>query len=619
MDGVTSSSALGTLRHPDHSVAPVSPVGLTVVWAEAERVRSAAEAIEMSLSWGMPGLYTGPAGGTKLDPSFLFIRVTGEADTIEDSTLLELVARLEEVREAVPAHIADLTQMIGETAAATRAAEQRREALKDVLRRNAPALSGVPEARTIVGLQRRIAQLELDRRGRTGIDVTAVRAAYECLLELQVTELPVDPEAERLAAAWERLLNDEASLDRTEPRHPLTDQLLTMQGKLREAALALSSAKADVDRPRPTNAERAEIDRLHAITEEAEEGSGRFSGRRGGQAVDEALARENAYLERFGFDSYADYIISGAIDPPIAAFARLQVAEQKVAAVNAMIGDLQASMAPSRARQELLAQTDRLAAEIAARFGSIEATEDVAAMLRGVRRPPREWFELAEALQAHGEEATEDPMTVAYDVLRRAQEQNGPLEAIEAEVAAARTALASIDQPVLAEFGPLGVAAAELVHVEQAYTRLVADLAELRAYIAGQLERDPAVLAKLDLIQTLDRELSELSRRLAAEGGDQDGSGGGTRAAEALDAALSAALAEPAGAGSQPAVVVFEVAVDDSAATAAADLAACVELLAASAAGRQVIVMTSLRALVEAARNYDGVSLSTFATYELQR
>jgi len=618
-DGVATATALGALRHPDQTAAALSPCGLTVVWAESERARVAADALERSLEWQLPGLYTTAAGidgiaadGTAPGESsddghrtpFRFARVTGVLLVGDGERVLELSEQLDEARRSVPAHITRLSEALAEAGSSARAAEQRRDELKDVLGAHAATLASSDEARSIVGLHRRIAGLELARRGCATVDVSAVAQAFEALAAMDASQLPFDPEAAQLADRWERLLADEASLDATEPRHPLTGQLHELQAKLREAEAALADADAEVNRPRPTAADREEIERLHVAAEEAEERGGLFGALRHDEDGG-AQAREAAFLGRFGFQSYSQYLLSGALDPLAGAVARRHAAAQKVAAVKTMIGEVEASMAPSPARRALLDEAERLAGEIANRFGEIDGADDVAAALRDVRRPPREWYELIEVLTAAGEDPTDDPMAVACALLEAAREHNAPAEAIDRELLELRGRLADFEPEAVARHGSLGVVAGELIRLDRIHERLMTEVRGLRRRLADELGREPAALTALDRIQTLDRELTELTGRHRLEG-DRDASTG--TPAAMLEAAITGAAGDPA----SPVVVLFDVELDQAAPGAGALLTQCVDRLVALAIERQVVVVTPIEGLVQAAHTRGDVQLSGF-------
>jgi len=618
-DGVATATALGALRHPDQTVAALSPEGLTVVWAEPERARVAADALERSLEWQLPGLYTTAVGadGAAIDGTapgesgegghrspFRCARVTGVLSVGDGERVLELSEQLDEARRSVPDHIAQLSEAVAEAGSSARAAEERRNELKDVLGAHAATLASSDEARSIVGLHRRIAALELDRRACSTVDVSVIARAYEALAAVDVEALPVDPEAAELADRWERLLAAEASLDATEPRHPLTGQLQELQAKLREAEAALAEAEAEVNRPRPTAADRDEIERLHAAAEEAEERGGLFGALRHDEEGG-AKAREAAFLGRFGFQSYSEYLLSGALDPLAGAVARRHAAAQKVTAVKTMIGEVEASMAPSSARRALLDEAERLAAEIAARFGEIDGADDVAAALREVRRPPREWDELIEVLVAAGEDPTDDPMAVAHGLLEAAREHNAPAEAIERELVELRGRLAGFGPEAVARHGSLGVVAGELVRLDRIHDQLMTGVTGLRRRLADELGREPAALAALDRIQTLDRELTELTGRHRLE---RDRDGGAATPAGMLEAAITAATGDPA----SPIVVLFDVELDQAAPGAGALLTQCVDRLVGLATERQVVVVTPIEGLVHAAHTRGDVRLSGF-------
>lgn len=610
MDGVTESvisgEALGTLRHPDQTVAGLSPRGLTVVWAEPDRARVSADALERSLAWQLPNLYASApaeAGPGAVIPPFRLVRVSGALTVGDGARVLELSEQLDDARAAVPDRVAELSEALAETGAAARGAEQRRDELKTILGAHAATLASSPEARSIVGLHRRIASLEIDRRGHTTIDVSTLGRAYEALAAVDSSQLPTDPDAEALATRWERLLDAEASLDATEPRHPLIGQLQDLQAKLRGAEAVLAEADEEVNRPRPTAADREEIDRLHTAAEEAEERGGRFGARRNDE--DDVHSREAALLARFGFQSYSEYLLAGALDPLAAAVSRRQAALQKVNAIRQMITEVEASMSPSAARRALLDEADALAVEVATRFGDIDAGDDVAAALRSIRQMPPAWTDLIDVLAECGCEPTDDPVGVAYGMLEAARQHNAPADALDAELAELRGRLAGFDPEAVARHGSLGVVAGELIRIERMYDGVTAEVTDLRNRLAGELSRDQRVLVALDRIQTLERELTELTGRTRQE---RDRAGDATTPAGLLEGAITEADGDPR----SPIVVLFDVELDQAAPGAGALLTECVDRLVALAAERQIVVVTPIEGLVHAAHSHGDVHLSGF-------
>jgi hypothetical protein len=608
MERVRSRPGLGALRHPDQLVAPVGEFGLTLIAADLERVRSLAGAIQMSLTWQMPVLYALPSNGSASIPPFSLVRVVSEVDVVDDDALIELAARLEVVRDAVPARIMELTGTLMDTTSALSAADERRRQLKEVLGGHATVLATSPEARAVVGLYRRIASLELDRLDLPWTEVDSLRAAYEAMLAVRESELPVDRDAARLAAQWDRLLADEALLHRSESSHPLNVQVAVMQAKLSVAEQSLAAVRTDAARPRPSVDDLAEIERLHQVAQELED----RSGSRHDSAVirEQARTAERALLARFGFDTHADSVIAGALDSPTAALARCRAAEEKVASIQAVIAELRQHLVPSTERQSLLARADQLAAEITARFGEVDFDDDVARELRTIRQPPQAWHELVAALADRGQDGGHDPLAVARQMLEDASQVNRPVDAIDADIAELTGQLASFDEALLASTRPVGVVAAELVKVEHARDRLSAELAQLRLAITAELELDPSLRPLLEEMQSLDRELSDLAGQLRSETGRRSESS----VRPALDEQLTVALGGLELDCDDPLIVAFDSALDQVRPSVPADAQACLTRLAELAQHRQVIVVTADPTLVDTAQRYGGV-VSQFAPF----
>ena len=276
-----------------------------------------------------------------------------------------------------------------------------------------------------------------------------------------------------------------------------------------------------------------------------------------------------------------------------------------MAAIQAMIAEVEASMSPSPARRALLAEAEQLAAAIAARFGDIDGADDVAAALRDVRCPPGEWDDLNEALAAAGAEPTDDPLAVAYAVLQAAREHNAPADRLDAELVDLRGRLAAFDPEAVARHGSLGVVAGELIRIDRMYERIVAQVTGLRSRLTEELGRDPA---------GADRPRPDPDAGPGADRADRpqplerDRAGGAGTPARMLEAAVTGADGNPWDADRGP----VRRGARPGRTRSRAAVVECVDQLVALADERQIVVLTPIEGLVHAAHIRGDVQLSGF-------
>lgn len=138
-----------------------------------------------------------------------------------------------------------------------------------------------------------------------------VRAALRAWTEA-ARSAGLDPDAQALADAFRDLGADLAVVEqRTGPRpDPLA--LKRAQEDVDRCASVLERIEADSVVPALTPPDRAALDAAHAAAIEAEERTDRrFGGAGARRTVEQARATERELLERFGFASYLDVVLSG--------------------------------------------------------------------------------------------------------------------------------------------------------------------------------------------------------------------------------------------------------------------------------------------------------------------
>lgn len=145
------------------------------------------------------------------------------------------------------------------------------------------------------------AELEIDR-------VLEARRAWAD--EVRFEE--ADPEAQALAAAFTDLAADLAELQRRTGPRPDESALALAEAEAERALAAIEAIDAGSASPALTAVQRAEVDAAHEAVLEAEERLNRRIGAAGARKrAEEAHRVERELLDRYGFPSYVDVMLSG--------------------------------------------------------------------------------------------------------------------------------------------------------------------------------------------------------------------------------------------------------------------------------------------------------------------
>jgi hypothetical protein len=250
---------------------------------------------------------------------------------------------------------------------------------------------------------------------------------------------------------------------------------LAAEERVHVARRAVAEAEADFNQPVLTPEQIAKVEAAHSAVLEAQDRSeGRFGSGRSRKKLDEARSEERRILERLGFSTYADYMMSSSsrgVGPANRAI--LETAKAQLAAANAELEALPGAVDRARRRTELLQRRDAVAPRVADLLGHEPTGPEAEDELRHLREPvaPDEaaLADLAEKLSASGivmgppPHAREDLVLLArsylteeQDAQQRRADTGDAIEALDAAITALREARERgatelPDQPALPE------------------------------------------------------------------------------------------------------------------------------------------------------------------------
>ena len=233
-------------------------------------------------------------------------------------------------------------------------------------------------------------------------DVVPLADALDGLLSASDEAAPIVA-AVALADTWRDLHQQLRALDAgVAPEEQAAEQ------RVATARQNVSDAEVDFNQPVLTPEQVDRVEAAHAEVLEAQDRSeGRFGGSRARKRLDEARSEERRVLERLGFSTYADYMMSSSsrgVGP--ANRAVLDIARQ---ALVLAIGELEAlpgAAERTRRRAELLQRRDAVANQVAALIGheptGPEAEEELRELRQEVAPDEAALTDLAERLEEVG-------------------------------------------------------------------------------------------------------------------------------------------------------------------------------------------------------------------------
>ena len=272
-----------------------------------------------------------------------------------------------------------------------------------------PDRDSSPVSRLLADLERRRVELVRLQEAVGDHEPDSVQGALDRLLGAGTEAAPVVA-ALALADTWRDLHQQLSALDAG-----VSSEEYAAEQSVAECRQAVIEAEIEYNQPVLTPEQITKVESAHALVLEAQDRTeGRFGGSRLRKRLDDARAEERRVLERLGFSTYADYMMSSSsrgVGPANrgtleTARAHLRVAEEQLAA-------LPGAADRARRRTELLQRRDAVAPRVAALIGHEPTGPESEDELRSLResQAPNEaaMAELATELNIAGVAVTGPP------------------------------------------------------------------------------------------------------------------------------------------------------------------------------------------------------------------
>lgn len=246
-----------------------------------------------------------------------------------------------------------------------------------------PDQDSSPVSRTLADLERRRVELVRLQEAVGDPGAETVRRALDQLLGAGTEAAPVVA-ALALADTWRDLHQQLSALDTG-----VSGEEYAAEQRVAEARQAVIEAEVEYNQPVLTPEQITKVEAAHALVLEAQDRTeGRFGGSRLRKKLEDARSEERRVLERLGFSTYADYMMSSSsrgVGPANrstleTARARLKLAEEGLAS-------LPGAADRARRRTELLQRRDAVAPRVAALLGHEPTGPESEDELRSLREP----------------------------------------------------------------------------------------------------------------------------------------------------------------------------------------------------------------------------------------
>ncbi|MFN8017919.1 MAG: hypothetical protein U0P45_07325 [Acidimicrobiales bacterium] len=272
-----------------------------------------------------------------------------------------------------------------------------------------PDQDSSPVTRKLADLERRKLELVRLKEAVGESPQSPIQGALDRLLAAG-TEAPPVVAALALADTWRDLHQQIAALDAG-----VSPEELEAEQRVAEARQAVIEAEIEYNQPVLTPEQISRVEAAHAAVLEAQDRSeGRFGGSRQRKKLDDARNEERRVLERLGFSTYADYMMSSSsrgVGP--ANRVVLDTARAHLKAAEDHLASLPGAADRARRRVELLQRRDAVAPRVAALLGHEPTGPEAEDELRSLREPvaPNEaaMAELAGHLRGVGVAVGEPP------------------------------------------------------------------------------------------------------------------------------------------------------------------------------------------------------------------
>ena len=265
-----------------------------------------------------------------------------------------------------------------------------------------PDQDSSPVSRTLADLERRRVELVRLQEAVGDQGSSAISTALDRLLGAG-TEAPPVVAALALADTWRDLHQQLSALDTG-----ISGEEYAAEQRVAEARQAVIEAEVEYNQPVLTPEQITKVEAAHALVLEAQDRTeGRFGGSRLRKKLEDARAEERRVLERLGFSTYADYMMSSSsrgVGP--ANRSSLETARTKLKLAEESLASLPGAADRARRRTELLQRRDAVAPRVAALIGHEPTGPESEDELRALResQAPNEaaMGELAGELTAAG-------------------------------------------------------------------------------------------------------------------------------------------------------------------------------------------------------------------------
>ncbi len=375
-----------------------------------------------------------------------------------------------------------------------------------------PGRDGSPVSRMLADLERRRVELVRLQEAVGGQEGNAVNGALDRLMGAGTEAAPVVA-ALALADTWRDLHQQLSALDTG-----VSTEEYASEQRVVEARQAVIEAEAEYNQPVLTPEQITKVEAAHALVLEAQDRTeGRFGGSRLRKKLEDARAEERRVLERLGFSTYADYMMSSSsrgVGP--ANRSSLEAARTRLKDAEAHLATLPGAADRARRRTELLQRRDAVSPRIAALLGheptGPESEQELRALRESVAPSESAMVELAAELATAGVAIIGPPyerddlillarfyLSEEETAVERRAEIDQALRALDRAVATVREARDRGDQeipafdplPELAQ--PIANAPSEADDAAQATTLREARWAEVEAARAAVAAAEAAV------------------------------------------------------------------------------------------------------------------------------
>jgi hypothetical protein len=246
-----------------------------------------------------------------------------------------------------------------------------------------PDQDASPVSRMLADLERRRVELVRLQEAVGDHASDAVSGALDRLLGAGTEAAPVVA-ALTLADTWRDLHQQLSALDTG-----VSSEEYAAEQRVAEARQAVIEAEVEYNQPVLTPEQIAKVEAAHALVLEAQDRTeGRFGGSRLRKKLEDARAEERRVLERLGFSTYADYMMSSSsrgVGP--ANRSTLETARASLKAAEEHLATLPGASDRARRRLELLQRRDAVAPRVAALLGHEPTGPESEAELRSLREP----------------------------------------------------------------------------------------------------------------------------------------------------------------------------------------------------------------------------------------